>query len=219
MISGGFMSSESGFEVGKEFELVATENMWKDDKSGVYLRNPGKYKISRPSDSDYRSQLEWFSANRFKDQKKVMYKEDDGINWFKITKGMDISRVKVAVKKGILVKRGKNKRLHDNKKNKNIFRTDVRTGKVIYDGPNKLLYSLLQKPKEKDIISTIEKFVDPIHLEIIMEMEQKGWNPTSAPRKNITEAITRQLNKHAIGLSSIIEEDNKVETTKDMKDK
>lgn len=210
---------EIEIKVGQKFELVLTEEMWKDNKSGVHLRNPGRYKISRPIDADYRTQLEWFSANRFKNPKDVLYKEDEGQNWFEVTKGMDVSRIKLAVKKGILIPKGTGKIPLEKKNQKNLFRTDTRTGTVVYDGPNKNLYLLLQKNTEKDIVDIIVQMVDPRHLEILLDMEQKGWNTSCSPRKNIIEALEKQLDKNAIGISSIKEEDNKVETIKDINKK
>lgn len=200
-------------KAGQKYELAPGEQMWKDDLSGVHLRAPGRVKISRPSDEDYRSQMEWFTSKRLKDPNKVLFKDDKGETWFEVTKGMNISRIKIAVSKGILVPKGKAKKIEEPIKDpKNLFRTDKRSGERIYDGPNKQLYRLLQKNKEADLLNTINKIKDPHHLEILLDMEQKGWNPAASARGHIVEALQNQIKDKAIGLTKITEEESETTT-------
>lgn len=193
-------------KVGQKYELASDQSMWKDDLSGVFLRAPGKYKLSRPKDVDYRSHLEWYASIKFKNPQEVLWKEDEGNPSFEVTKDMDTTNIKRALIKGTLVPKGKNKKLEERKDPKSYFRTDRQSGKIIYDGPNKNIYKLLNKNKVKETIETIKNIQDPGLLETIAEMEAKGWNPASAPRDAVMTAIEDQLKKNAIGLSKITEE-------------
>lgn len=199
-------------KVGQKFELASNQDMWKDDLSGVFLRAPGKYKISRPKDTDYRTQLDWYASTRFKDPKEVFWKEDEGNTWFEVTKDMNTDNIKIALIKGTLVKKGKTdyttKKVE--KEPKRTFKTDPNTGQLIYDGPNKNIFKLLNKNKMKQIVDTIKGIQDPRLLEIMAEMESKGLNPARAPRDVIMTTIEKQLNENSMGLSRIKEEDVEV---------
>lgn len=208
------MSKEIEVKVGQQFELSEKQDMWKDDLSGVFLRAPGKIKLSRPKDIDFRSHLEWFQTNRLsKNIDDKLFKEDEGNTWFEITKDMNTKNIKKALIKGTLVEKGTVKRQPVTEP-KSLFKTDKVTGFRSYQGPNRNIYSLLQKNNEKELIHTIEKIQDPGILEVMLDMEQKGWNPTASPRKHIIEIIEKQVKNNAQGLSRITEDDLKIETVK-----
>lgn len=200
-------------KVGDKFELSDKQEMWIDDLSGVSLRAPSKVIISRPKDSDYRTRFEWYSKFRFnKNINDKLHENDEGNTWFEVTKGMNLARIKVAIAKGILVPKGKSKHSkYIEKKNKSLFRTDSVTGHVVYDGPNKSIWNLLQDNVNKRLVETIEKIKSTELLEIMLEMEQKGWNHIGSSRMDIVNKIEDQLKDHAIGISSIKEEEVKQE--------
>lgn len=198
-------------KVGDKYELAEGQDMWKDDKSDVCLIAPGLARITKPQDRDYRSQLEWFtSKSRFNNKDSFLFEETKGNPSFEITKGMDVSRIKVAIEKGILVPFGTVKKKLNKKEAKSLFRTDPLTGQTIYSGPNKSIWNLLQKNKEKELLDTIEKIKDPTILETMLNMEQKGWNPASSPRMHVIEMIEKQMKENAIGITSITEEDTEI---------
>lgn len=196
-------------KVGQEFELSLEQDMWKDDVSGVFLQAPGINRISRPKGSDYRTQIEWFNANRLKNQKDVIYKEDDvGKTSFKVTENMNTKIIERAVKAGILVPKGTVKRvkLSDNaKKHASIYSTDKTTGREMYTGPHKTHWAFLQKRDTKALVTEIKDITDPALLESLLEIEQKGYNYLSAPRAQIIDILEKQLRENAIGLTQIKE--------------
>lgn len=202
-------------KVGDKFELGPDQDMWKDNLSNVFLRVPGLAKVSRPKDTDYRTQLEWMQANKFKfnnNQKdNPLYFEDEGLTWFEVTEDMDVANIKKAIKFGTLVKKGKSVRNIPKPEPKNQF-TTLNSGHNVYDGPHKKLYSFLQKNKTRDLLTIIKKLKDPKKLEIILDFEKKGWNPSAAPRGEIIEVIEKQLDKYSVGMGNIEETENEIET-------
>jgi hypothetical protein len=192
-------------KVGEKFELGPDQDFWKDDVSKVFLRAPGKVKISKPKEYDFRSQLEWYTANRLKkNQDKLFFKDDPGNTWFEVTEEMNTVNIKKALSKGTLVPKGENKTT-EKKEPTPLFKND-RNGKQMYLGPNKNIYQLLQKNKEKELMDTISKMKDVRLLTIMLDMEKRGWNPSMSPRSYVVELLEKQI-KDKPGVSAIIEEE------------